>query len=140
MVRQVGEAAATTPGKRSLAMESFAAALRAIPATICDNAGASRQLHSGTAHQDKYARHYPVPESFFQLALCAFLRCDNAGALEHPWPAHSSVHSIGLTPLHQPGIILIGTLLAQADDCATSGWKLCRAEVQRVPAACCIVA
>ena len=28
------------PGKRSLAMESFAAALRAIPATICDNAGA----------------------------------------------------------------------------------------------------
>lgn len=39
----MGEAAATTPGKRSLAMESFAAALRAIPATICDNAGASWQ-------------------------------------------------------------------------------------------------
>ena len=36
----VGEGAQTTPGKRSLAMESFAAALRAIPATICDNAGA----------------------------------------------------------------------------------------------------
>ena len=40
MAMQVGEAAATTPGKRSLAMESFAAALRAIPTTICDNAGA----------------------------------------------------------------------------------------------------
>ena len=40
MAIQVGEAAATTPGKRSLAMESFAAALRAIPTTICDNAGA----------------------------------------------------------------------------------------------------
>jgi len=37
---QVGEAAATTPGKRSLAMEAFATALRAIPTTICDNAGA----------------------------------------------------------------------------------------------------
>ena len=36
----VGEGAARTPGKRSLAMEAFAAALRAIPATICDNAGA----------------------------------------------------------------------------------------------------
>ena len=36
----VGEGAATTPGKRSLAMEAFATALRAIPATICDNAGA----------------------------------------------------------------------------------------------------
>ncbi|KAK9821984.1 hypothetical protein WJX81_002760 [Elliptochloris bilobata] len=39
MARVVGEAAATTPGKRSLAMEAFSAALRAIPATICDNAG-----------------------------------------------------------------------------------------------------
>ena len=35
----VGEGAARTPGKRSLAMEAFATALRSIPATICDNAG-----------------------------------------------------------------------------------------------------
>lgn len=35
----VGEGAAKTPGKRSLAMEAFATALRSIPATICDNAG-----------------------------------------------------------------------------------------------------
>ena len=40
----VGEGAARTPGKRSLAMEGFAAALRAIPATICDNAGAGAAL------------------------------------------------------------------------------------------------
>ena len=31
--------AAKTPGKRSLAMEAFATALRAIPGTICENAG-----------------------------------------------------------------------------------------------------
>ena len=35
----MGEGAARTPGKRSLAMEAFATALRSIPATICDNAG-----------------------------------------------------------------------------------------------------
>lgn len=40
MARAVGEGAARTPGKRSLAMEAFATALRAIPTTICDNAGA----------------------------------------------------------------------------------------------------
>jgi T-complex protein 1 subunit beta len=40
MAKVVGEGAAMTPGKRSLAMEAFATALRAIPTTICDNAGA----------------------------------------------------------------------------------------------------
>lgn len=40
MAKVVGEGAARTPGKRSLAMEAFATALRAIPTTICDNAGA----------------------------------------------------------------------------------------------------
>lgn len=35
----VQKQASKTPGKKSLAMESFAHALRAIPATICDNAG-----------------------------------------------------------------------------------------------------
>lgn len=39
MAHAVAQAAATTPGKRSLAMEAFAAALRALPAAICDNAG-----------------------------------------------------------------------------------------------------
>ena len=38
--RYVEERAARTPGKRSLAMEAFARALRAIPSIICDNAGA----------------------------------------------------------------------------------------------------
>ena len=42
MSQVVGAGAARTPGKRSLAMEGFAAALRAIPATICDNAGAAQ--------------------------------------------------------------------------------------------------
>ena len=62
MVRQVGEAAATTPGKRSLAMESFAAALRAIPATICDNAGASWQFHRHVTKTSVPGN--PAPESF----------------------------------------------------------------------------
>ncbi|KAG6545284.1 hypothetical protein Mapa_013244 [Marchantia paleacea] len=39
MARQVDELARKTPGKKSLAIESFAAALRAIPSIICDNAG-----------------------------------------------------------------------------------------------------
>ncbi|KAL3688991.1 hypothetical protein R1sor_015300 [Riccia sorocarpa] len=39
MARQVDELARKTPGKKSLAIESFSAALRAIPTIICDNAG-----------------------------------------------------------------------------------------------------
>uniref|UniRef100_A0A7S2VVA9 CCT-beta n=1 Tax=Chlamydomonas chlamydogama TaxID=225041 RepID=A0A7S2VVA9_9CHLO len=39
MAKAVEELAAKTPGKKSLAMEAFARALRALPATICDNAG-----------------------------------------------------------------------------------------------------
>lgn len=42
MAGVVQRQAARTPGKRSLAMEAFARALRAIPATICDNAGGTR--------------------------------------------------------------------------------------------------
>ena len=41
----VNEVATRTPGKRSLAMEAFATALRAIPATICENAGGSQTTH-----------------------------------------------------------------------------------------------
>jgi T-complex protein 1 subunit beta len=39
MARAVEQQAARTPGKKALAMESFAKALRSIPGTICDNAG-----------------------------------------------------------------------------------------------------
>ena len=39
MSRAVEQQAARTPGKKALAMESFAKALRSIPGTICDNAG-----------------------------------------------------------------------------------------------------
>ena len=50
MARVVGEGADRTPGKRSLAMEAFATALRAIPTTICDNAGAHpRKLFSNSS-------------------------------------------------------------------------------------------
>ena len=38
----VEEKAARTPGKKSLAIEAYARALRAIPGTICDNAGKLR--------------------------------------------------------------------------------------------------
>ena len=41
MQQVVDEAAARTPGKRSLAMEAFARSLRAIPTIISDNAGAT---------------------------------------------------------------------------------------------------
>lgn len=39
MARVVDELAAKTPGKKSLAMEAFARALRQLPIIICDNAG-----------------------------------------------------------------------------------------------------
>jgi len=39
MAHAVSVAASKTPGKAALAMEAYAAALRAIPATICENAG-----------------------------------------------------------------------------------------------------
>lgn len=38
-VQVVEEKAARTPGKKSLAIEAYARALRSIPGTICDNAG-----------------------------------------------------------------------------------------------------
>lgn len=54
---QVGEAAATTPGKRSLAMEAFATALRAIPTTICDNAGARAAHGRVVRHHVRVVNH-----------------------------------------------------------------------------------
>lgn len=39
MAKAVDELAAKTPGKKSLAVAAFARALRALPLTICDNAG-----------------------------------------------------------------------------------------------------
>jgi T-complex protein 1 subunit beta len=42
MARVVDDLAAHTPGKKSLAMNAFARALRQIPTIICDNAGGSR--------------------------------------------------------------------------------------------------
>jgi T-complex protein 1 subunit beta len=39
MARRVEELGRRTPGKKSLAIDAFAAALRAIPTTIADNAG-----------------------------------------------------------------------------------------------------
>ncbi len=52
MARAVGEGADRTPGKRSLAMEAFATALRAIPTTICDNAGAPTCFYSSSGLKD----------------------------------------------------------------------------------------
>lgn len=57
MAHAVQGQAARTPGKRSLAMEAFATALRAIPATICDNAGLDSadivsKLRAAHAHDD----------------------------------------------------------------------------------------
>ena len=38
-LKVVEQKAGRTPGKKSLAIEAYARALRAIPGTICDNAG-----------------------------------------------------------------------------------------------------
>ncbi|KAK9830216.1 hypothetical protein WJX72_010394 [[Myrmecia] bisecta] len=59
MAKAIDERATRTPGKRSLAMEAFARALRAIPATICDNAGLdSAEMISQlrAAHADPHTR------------------------------------------------------------------------------------
>ncbi|KIY98302.1 T-complex protein 1 subunit beta [Monoraphidium neglectum] len=58
MALAVEEAAKTTPGKRSLAMEAFARALRALPTTICDNAG----LDSADIVATLRAEHGRAPE------------------------------------------------------------------------------
>lgn len=50
MARVVDDMGARTPGKRSLAMAAFARALRAIPTTICDNAGAPRRTQEQRQH------------------------------------------------------------------------------------------
>eukprot|EP00884_Botryococcus_braunii_P019647 jgi/Botrbrau1/6366/Bobra.0098s0025.1 len=55
MSAAIREASARTPGKRSLAMESFASALRQIPTIICDNAGLdSAELVSQLRAQHSY--------------------------------------------------------------------------------------
>ena len=53
MSKAVEQLAEKTPGKRSLAMECFAKALRCIPSIICDNAG----LDSGEIVSQLRARH-----------------------------------------------------------------------------------
>eukprot|EP01026_Neomeris_dumetosa_P041675 TRINITY_DN3459_c0_g1_i3.p1 TRINITY_DN3459_c0_g1~~TRINITY_DN3459_c0_g1_i3.p1 ORF type:complete len:286 (-),score=60.15 TRINITY_DN3459_c0_g1_i3:197-970(-) len=56
MAKKVDELANKTPGKRSLAMQSFAKALRQIPAIIADNAGldsAEVVSHLRAAHADE---------------------------------------------------------------------------------------
>eukprot|EP00877_Chromochloris_zofingiensis_P008033 jgi/Chrzof1/3483/Cz12g27040.t1 len=59
MARAIEELAAKTPGKKSLAMEAFARALRALPSTICDNAG----LDSADIVATLRAAHGRDPES-----------------------------------------------------------------------------
>lgn len=55
----VDDLAAKTPGKRSLAMEAFARALRALPTIICDNAG----LDSADIVSRLRAAHAAAPDA-----------------------------------------------------------------------------
>lgn len=55
----IEDLAAKTPGKKSLAMMAFARALRALPATICDNAG----LDSAEIVANLRAAHSADPNS-----------------------------------------------------------------------------
>ncbi|KAG1676155.1 hypothetical protein FOA52_004996 [Chlamydomonas sp. UWO 241] len=59
MAKAVEELASRTPGKKSLAMEAYARALRALPATICDNAG----LDSSEIVANLRAAHGADPQS-----------------------------------------------------------------------------
>uniref|UniRef100_A0A7S3VIK5 CCT-beta n=1 Tax=Dunaliella tertiolecta TaxID=3047 RepID=A0A7S3VIK5_DUNTE len=59
MAKAVEELAARTPGKKSLAMSAYARALRALPATICDNAG----LDSAEIVANLRAAHAADPNS-----------------------------------------------------------------------------
>jgi len=59
MAKAVETLSATTPGKKSIAMEAFARALRALPSTICDNAG----LDSSEIVANLRAAHGADPES-----------------------------------------------------------------------------
>ncbi len=68
MADAVQELAATTPGKESLAIESFAIALRQLPTAIADNAGYDsselvsqlRALHSKGQHTMGLGQSVPV--------------------------------------------------------------------------------
>lgn len=59
MAKAVDALSATTPGKKSIAMEAFARALRALPTTICDNAG----LDSSEIVANLRAAHGANPDS-----------------------------------------------------------------------------
>ncbi|GFR42873.1 hypothetical protein Agub_g3864 [Astrephomene gubernaculifera] len=59
MAKAVEELASRTPGKKALAMEAFARALRALPTTICDNAG----LDSAEIVTNLKAAHGADPDS-----------------------------------------------------------------------------
>eukprot|EP00798_Chlamydomonas_sp_ICE-L_P025258 gene25258-10907_t len=59
MAKAVEELAGKTPGKKSLAMEAFARALRSLPTIICDNAG----LDSAEIVSNLRAAHGADPES-----------------------------------------------------------------------------
>lgn len=78
----VDELAAHTPGKRSLAMEAYARALRAIPTIISDNAGAS--LHSpghAITHPCVLPPRPPAAPHSIQGMRRAWCR-----RTEHSWP------------------------------------------------------
>ena len=55
-VQVVEEKAQRTPGKKSLAIEAYARALRAIPGTICDNAGKLCR-HPSSGHHEAVLQH-----------------------------------------------------------------------------------
>lgn len=59
MAKAIEDLASRTPGKKSLAMLAFAKALRALPATICDNAG----LDSADIVSHLRAGHAADPDS-----------------------------------------------------------------------------
>jgi T-complex protein 1 subunit beta len=70
MSKAVEQLAEKTPGKRSLAMECFAKALRCIPSIICDNAG----LDSGEIVSQLRARHAEGETNMTELGITESFR------------------------------------------------------------------
>ena len=80
MSKAVEELAAKTPGKRSLAMESFAKALRALPSIICDNAGLDSselvsQMRAAHAEGQKNTGINILTGQFGDMQECGVVEC-----------------------------------------------------------------
>lgn len=77
----VDEAAARTPGKRSLAMAAFARSLRAIPTIISDNAGACEGQRLGVQGYEMQRHTMAAPVVHLAAACMSTLHLQDRGLI-----------------------------------------------------------